>query len=87
MDGSAKEKEDYVPVDEVIVFESGEREKQIEIHIVDDNKWEPDEEFFLKLSLVNKTENDLVQLGRITIMEITIMDDDSESCPFVRFSE
>ncbi|KAL0275303.1 UNVERIFIED_CONTAM: hypothetical protein PYX00_003196 [Menopon gallinae] len=75
VDGSAKANEDYIPIDQVIVFASGECEKQIEVTIVDDNKWEPDEEFFLKLSLVKSDEN-LVQLGRISIMEITIIDDD-----------
>ncbi|KAK6626785.1 hypothetical protein RUM44_009262 [Polyplax serrata] len=76
VDGSAKVNEDYVKVDEIITFEPGVSEKQVLVHIIDDNKWEPDEEFFLKLSLVDKPEGDLVQLGRISIMEITILDDD-----------
>lgn len=80
VDGSAKAKEDYIAIDEVLTFESGEREKQVTVKIVDDNKWEPDEEFFLKLSLVDIKDDDLVQLGRITIMEITILDDDSKFC-------
>lgn len=78
VDGSAKVNEDYVKVDEIITFEPGVSEKQVLVHIIDDNKWEPDEEFFLKLSLVDKPEGDLVQLGRISIMEITILDDDSK---------
>lgn len=51
---------------------------QVLIEIVDDNQWEPDEEFFLKLSLVQSEDNLSVQLGRVSIMEITIMNDDGE---------
>lgn len=46
------------------------------MEIVNDNKWEPNEEFFLRLSLVYK-ENANVVLGALSIMEITILDDDS----------
>lgn len=49
---------------------------QIIVEIVNDNKWEPNEEFFLRLSLVYK-ENANVVLGALSIMEITILDDDS----------
>lgn len=78
MDGSAKVKEDYIAVDEILTFEPEEREKQVTVKIVDDKKWEPDEEFFLKLSLFGTYDDDLVKLGRISVMEITILDDDSK---------
>lgn len=78
VDGSAKAREDYIKIDQIVTFEAGEKEKQVLVRIIDDNKWEPDEEFFLKLSLVDSPEGDLVQLGRISIMEITIIDNDSE---------
>ncbi len=45
--------------------------------IIDDNKWEPDEEFFLRLTLVGKR-NENVKLGQFPIMEVTIIDDDGE---------
>ena len=51
IDGSANEGEDYQAVDEILTFEPMETEKEIGITIVDDNQWEPDEEFFLKLSV------------------------------------
>ena len=51
---------------------------QIGVTIVDDNQWEPDEEFFLKLSLISDNAAD-VKLGRTSIMEITILNDDGES--------
>ena len=43
---------------------------------MDDNQWEPDEEFFLKLSLVSGEDASEVKLGRTSIMEITILNDD-----------
>ena len=51
---------------------------KIGVTIVDDNQWEPDEEFFIKLSLVS---GEGVKLGRTSIMEITILNDDGELEP------
>ena len=51
---------------------------QIGVTIVDDNQWEPDEEFFIKLSLVS---GEGVKLGRTSIMEVTILNDDGEFEP------
>ena len=81
IDGSANEGEDYQAVDEILTFEPMETEKEIGITIVDDNQWEPDEEFFLKLSLLSAGQGPSkeVKLGRTSIMEITILNDDGES--------
>ena len=49
---------------------------QIGVTIVDDNQWEPDEEFFLKLTYVQAEDNHAFKLGRTSIMEITILNDD-----------
>ena len=76
IDGSAKEQEDYEPLNEVLTFEPEEREKEIGVKIVDDNQWEPDEEFFVKLTLIPGKESEDVRLGRTSIMEITILNDD-----------
>ncbi|XP_042863418.1 sodium/calcium exchanger 2-like isoform X4 [Penaeus japonicus] len=77
IDGTATEDQDYVPINQVITFGPGETEKMIEVEIINDNQWEPDEEFFLKISLMFNTEKRQgVQLGRISIMEITILNDD-----------
>ncbi|CAB3385331.1 Hypothetical predicted protein [Cloeon dipterum] len=76
IDGTATEIEDYIPVDQIITFEPKELQKKVEIEIVDDNQWEPDEEFFLKLSLIPSEDNTNVQLGHMSIMEITILNDD-----------
>jgi len=77
IDGSAVEGEDYQPVNEILTFEPHEREKEIGVTIVDDNQWEPDEEFFLKLTLIPGASNN-VKLGRTSIMEITILNDDGK---------
>jgi len=76
IDGSANEGEDYVALNEVLTFGPNETEKEIGITIIDDNQWEPDEEFFIKLSLVNEHGIGEVKLGRTSIMEITILNDD-----------
>jgi len=76
IDGSATEGEDFKAVNEILTFEPGEREKLIGVTIVDDNQWEPDEEFFLKLSIVYGEDLEKVKLGRTSIMEIMILNDD-----------
>jgi len=48
------------------------------VEIVNDNQWEPDEEFFLKLAVVDEEGVEKCQLGRIRIMEITILNDDGK---------
>lgn len=75
IDGSAVEEEDYKPLNETLTFEPNERSKEIGLEIVDDNQWEPDEEFFVKLTLIPQ-ESENVRLGRTSIMEITILNDD-----------
>jgi len=68
---------DYIPVNEVVVFGPYSRTREVAVEIVDDNQWEPDEEFFLRLSIVEEDfERDDVALGRQSIMEIVILDDD-----------
>ncbi|CAB4054749.1 SLC8A [Lepeophtheirus salmonis] len=76
IDGSANEGEDYVGVNEILTFEPYETQKEIGITIVDDNQWEPDEEFFVKLALLYRSDADGVKLGKSSIMEITILNDD-----------
>ena len=76
IDGSAVEGEDYERVNEVLTFSPGERHKEIGVTIVDDNQWEPDEEFFVKLTLIPGDDSEFVKLGKTCIMEITILNDD-----------
>ena len=74
--GSADEGEDYEPVDEKLTFEPGVTQKEISIKIVDDNQWEEDENFFLKLSIIPGEDNFHLTLGARSVMEITILNDD-----------
>ena len=62
-------------------FTRTSRPLQIGVTIVDDNQWEPDEEFFLKLTLLSGHNAGDVKLGRTSIMEITILNDDGELEP------
>jgi solute carrier family 8 (sodium/calcium exchanger) len=76
IDGSAVEGEDYHAVNEILTFEPNEKEKEIGITIIDDNQWEPDEEFFVKLQIVAREDGEFIKLGRTSIMEVTILNDD-----------
>eukprot|EP00095_Tigriopus_kingsejongensis_P006604 snap_masked-scaffold634_size121673-processed-gene-0.12 protein:Tk06604 transcript:snap_masked-scaffold634_size121673-processed-gene-0.12-mRNA-1 annotation:"hypothetical protein DAPPUDRAFT_328233" len=76
IDGSALEDEDYQPINEILTFVPDEMEKEIGVTIIDDNQWEPDEEFFIKLTLCPGEDSENVRLGRTSIMEITILNDD-----------
>ena len=76
VDGAAVEGEDYEAIDEILTFRPHETKKEIGITIVDDNQWEPDEEFFLKLTIIPGEDNEHVKLGKRCIMEITILNDD-----------
>ena len=58
-----------------IVFGPKETEKSIDIEIIDDDVWEPDEVFFVKLSLCPDLIQDAV-LGAKSIQEVTILNDD-----------
>ncbi|XP_018013270.1 sodium/calcium exchanger 3 isoform X2 [Hyalella azteca] len=77
LEGTATEGEDYVAINQIITFEPEEVSKMVEVEIVNDSQWEPDEEFYLRLSLLHEREDrEGVQLGRISIMEIVILNDD-----------
>ena len=76
IDGTAEAQKDYTPVKEILVFEKGETFKYIDIQIIDDNEWEPDEIFFVKLSLDSFNGSENVVIGQLAIQEVTIIDDD-----------
>ena len=46
----------------------------LDVTIIDDNQWEPDETFFVKLSLYGT--QPLVKVGHKAISMVTIIDDD-----------
>ncbi|CAF4621678.1 unnamed protein product [Rotaria sp. Silwood1] len=84
IDGTATAGEDYVKLSEEFKMERGQQEKRITIHVIDDNQWEPDETFFVKLSLPEGEET-RAKLGSKTIALVTIINDDEPG--FIGFEE
>lgn len=74
IDGTAEAGSDYIAKKENITFEPEETHKYIEVEIIDDYEWEPDETFFIKLHA--DIEDEEVELGTHTIAEVTIINDD-----------
>jgi solute carrier family 8 (sodium/calcium exchanger) len=85
-DGTAKAGSDYAQINEQLVFGPYAKEREVTVTIIDDNQWEPDEEFFLRLSLLDEgyDRRDVV-LGRLPIMEIVILNDDSKLSMIVKW--
>ncbi|OQR79522.1 sodium/calcium exchanger 1-like, partial [Tropilaelaps mercedesae] len=72
--GTATAHDDYRPLRQVVKFASGEVVKAITVEIVDDQQWEPDESFFVRLSIPLAQKS--VRLGRKSVMEVVIINDD-----------
>lgn len=68
---------DYEAKKDVLVFKAGETLKHIDVTIIDDNEWEENEVFFLKLSRFDY-KDDTVEIGEQSITEVTIINDDGE---------
>ncbi|XP_052783919.1 sodium/calcium exchanger 1-like isoform X2 [Mya arenaria] len=77
IDGTAEANSDYIPLKTSVQFAIGETLKEINIEIVDDDVWEPDEFFFAKL-FVDHGDPSVkhVTLGSVSINQITIINDD-----------
>ena len=74
IDGEAKASDnDYVPLNETLEFEKGVESKIIKIKILDDDNWEPDEDFYVELY---DTVTEMKLEGEDTRCTITILDDD-----------
>lgn len=76
INGTATAPEDYIHLEEDVHFAVNEQLRQLYVEIIDDNEWEPDEFFFVKLSLPEKEENEDIVLGNISITQVTIINDD-----------
>jgi len=72
-DDTAVKEDDYIAIDEVLNFKNNEGTKEVEIKIIDDHGWEPDEDFYVELYDPN---TGLKLQGRDTEVRITILDDD-----------
>lgn len=77
IDGTAEAGSDYKPLKEDIKFAINERLREVYIEIIDDDEWEPDEIFFVKLSLLHEHKD--VVIGKMAINQITIINDDGKS--------
>jgi len=69
-DGTADAGDDYKETKGTMVFNPGEELKHVEVPIVDDDQYEPDENFFVKLA--NPSAGTIV----MDSTEVTIIDDD-----------
>ncbi len=79
IDGTAEADKDYIPIKQTMVFEKDETLKYVDIEIIDDNEWEPDEVFFVKLSIdLSDPANKGCIVGQRAIQEVTIINDDGE---------
>ena len=73
---------DYEAKKDVLVFKPGETLKHIDITIIDDNEWEENEVFFLKLCRFDY-KDDTVEIGEQSITEVTIINDDGKFCRII----
>lgn len=72
-DDTALDGEDYKAIDKVITITKGQAEHIVEIEIIDDDNWEPDEDFLVELY---DPETKVRLQGEDTICRVTIIDDD-----------
>lgn len=75
IDGTATAGEDYIKLAQEFTMQKGEQEKKVVIEVIDDNQWEPDETFFVKLSIPEGQQGNL-KLGSKTVALVTIINDD-----------
>ena len=75
IDGTATAESDYIAKKDTLVFKPDETIKHIAIEIIDDNEWEEDEVFFVKLSCYDASDEQVV-IGHQSITEVTIINDD-----------
>ncbi len=73
VEGDAKGGEDYVDLDQILQFKSGQTELSVRVTINDDDEWEPDEDFYVELYDPNT--KDKIK-GDDTLCTVTIIDDD-----------
>ena len=68
---------DYIPVKQSLTFNPDETIQHVDIIVIDDNEWEPDEVFFVKLALdPDDPSSKLAVLGKKAIQEITSLNAD-----------
>ena len=79
--GTATSETDYLPVDVIVGFASGETEKTVDIQTLFDDVKEPQESFFVRLTLNSPTDNSEIKtifnknIGKCTIIEKDLKED------------
>ncbi|XP_076456318.1 sodium/calcium exchanger Calx-like [Babylonia areolata] len=77
IDGTATAQEDYRPVKTLLTFKPKESRQDFFVEIVDDDVWEPDEFFYVKLFLDPQgSKQEDVVIGKVCINQVTIVNDD-----------
>ncbi|XP_056647141.1 sodium/calcium exchanger 3 isoform X2 [Diorhabda sublineata] len=71
-DGTAQAGSDYVKAKGSLQFGPGEKEKRIRLEVIDDDVFEPDEHFYIRLSSSQPTDS----LGSPVLATVIILDDD-----------
>ena len=77
INGTALAGSDYEFRKDVLVFKPGETLKHIDLTIIDDDEWEENEVFFVKLSRFDY-KDDSLEIGGQSITEVTIINDDGK---------
>lgn len=75
-DGTAVCGEDYIHNSGVLEFKAQETSKTIDIEVIDDNEWEPDEHFFVRLLSPHSNSGDAMRLTMATC-QVWIIDNDN----------
>ena len=73
IDGDAVAGDDYHAIDEEVEFKNKQKEAEVSVKIIDDDGWEPDEDFYVEL--YDKTTGNRL-IGEDTRTRVTILDDD-----------
>lgn len=74
IDGTATAGEDYNKIDEIKTMTAGQIYLSLDVIIIDDDQWEPDETFFVKISPHSASDN--MKIGQKGICMVTIINDD-----------
>ncbi|XP_044263437.1 sodium/calcium exchanger 3 isoform X1 [Tribolium madens] len=71
-DGTAQAGSDYIPIKGTLHFGPGDKEKKLTLEVIDDDVFEPDEHFYVKLGSAKPPE----VLASPTLATVIILDDD-----------
>lgn len=73
IDGTAKAPDDYIEKNELLTMHEDQTEREIQIEIVNDPDWEPDEEFYVEIL---DEEKQTRMVGDDTRTTVVILDED-----------